>query len=320
MPGSYLLSTVRTSVVCVAALWLLPAAAGAQDLLSTTVSAGSAAQRQCFERPAAGAAGVVSRQVAAPMSGIVGAKLNAAGGDWDLAVFDVHRSHGGRLGGLQRRRGRFGIHRPGRHSDRAGLPPVRLGRQRHAGRGVCARPTGTSGREGPARERRHAHPVPEGPREPRWASTSPSMPAATSSKSCCTAPRTPRSCARPGFTLQGRRSRTWPRATARTRSATSPSRRRRPSPRCPSGVDAYRHLWEYEYALKELARHYPNLVQPITLPLQDATRAARSRESRSPRTPEDCATASPCSCSWACTTRASGRRASTRWSSPSTSP
>ena len=34
----------------------------------------------------------------------------------------------------------------------------------------------------------------------------------------------------------------------------------------PSGVDAYRHLWEYEYALKELARHYPNLVRPITLP------------------------------------------------------
>ena len=34
----------------------------------------------------------------------------------------------------------------------------------------------------------------------------------------------------------------------------------------PSGVDAYRHLWEYEYALKELARHYPNLARPITLP------------------------------------------------------
>ena len=34
----------------------------------------------------------------------------------------------------------------------------------------------------------------------------------------------------------------------------------------PSGVDAYRHLWEYEYALKELQRHYPDLARPITLP------------------------------------------------------
>ena len=36
----------------------------------------------------------------------------------------------------------------------------------------------------------------------------------------------------------------------------------------PSGIDTYRHLWEYEYALKELARHYPNLARPITLPFK----------------------------------------------------
>ena len=48
-------------------------------------------------------------------------------------------------------------------------------------------------------------------------------------------------------------------------------------------------------------------------------RDARSRASRSRRTSTTCATASPCSCRWACTTRASGPRASTRSSGRSSS-
>ena len=36
--------------------------------------------------------------------------------------------------------------------------------------------------------------------------------------------------------------------------------------RLPSGNTAYRHLWEYEAEMKELARRYPDLVRSFTLP------------------------------------------------------
>ncbi len=86
MPGLCLLSTRKSSfargpvalVLASVALWALTPAASAEDLLSTTVSAGSSAQRECFDRPIPGAAGVVTRQVATPMSGIVAAKRSSS--------------------------------------------------------------------------------------------------------------------------------------------------------------------------------------------------------------------------------------------------
>ena len=68
------------------------------------------------------------------MSGIVCAKLDAGGGDWDLAVFDSAGRTVAGSAGLQRRRGRVGVRRPGRSADRAGLPALGLGRLREAWR------------------------------------------------------------------------------------------------------------------------------------------------------------------------------------------
>ena len=106
MPGFSLLST-RTSTLRRLSPWLSALAAGAArgrtDLLSTTVSAGSSGHRECADRAVSGARASSPRQIATPMSGIVSAKLNAGGGDWDLAVFETAtgRTVGGSAG-LQR--------------------------------------------------------------------------------------------------------------------------------------------------------------------------------------------------------------------------
>jgi hypothetical protein len=64
-----------------------PAHAG--DLLTTSVSASQAATRDCHAQRYDGAAGVVQRRVTLPTAGLVGARLDAGSGDWDLAIFDV---------------------------------------------------------------------------------------------------------------------------------------------------------------------------------------------------------------------------------------
>jgi hypothetical protein len=64
-----------------------PAHAG--DLLSTSVSASQAAGRDCHAQRYDGAAGVAQRRVTLPTAGLVGARLDAVAGDWDLAIFDV---------------------------------------------------------------------------------------------------------------------------------------------------------------------------------------------------------------------------------------
>ncbi|MGH2848035.1 MAG: M14 family zinc carboxypeptidase, partial [Thermoleophilaceae bacterium] len=65
-----------------------PATASAAELLSTTVQADRAVERDCIERPLAGA-GQARRSVTAPATGWVSARLEAASGDWDLAIFDA---------------------------------------------------------------------------------------------------------------------------------------------------------------------------------------------------------------------------------------
>ena len=85
-----------------------------------------------------------------------------------------------------------------------------------------------------------------------------------SSRSCCTAPPTRRSCAAPAssgssgsadLTAQGRRDR---RADAAFDAATTASE-------LPSGRTTYRRLFDYSEDMKRLAREHPDLVKPITL-------------------------------------------------------
>ena len=68
---------------------LAPAAtASAQELLATTVSAADAAPRVCTARVVETGPSVAHRSARAPGNGWLTARLDAAEGDWDLAIFD----------------------------------------------------------------------------------------------------------------------------------------------------------------------------------------------------------------------------------------
>ncbi|HEV2058326.1 MAG TPA: M14 family metallopeptidase, partial [Solirubrobacteraceae bacterium] len=61
----------------------------AGELLATDVSAGDAVDRRCAERKLSAGAGFAQQRVTMPAAGAVTARLNAARGDWDLAIFDA---------------------------------------------------------------------------------------------------------------------------------------------------------------------------------------------------------------------------------------
>lgn len=63
--------------------------AAAEELLSSSVTAAQAAPRSCQATLAdAGTTGIAQRRVTLPSAGLVGARLTAAAGDWDVAIFD----------------------------------------------------------------------------------------------------------------------------------------------------------------------------------------------------------------------------------------
>ncbi len=269
MPGSCLESTRKTVLalaLVLTALSVLPQAAGAQDLLSTTVTAGSPVQRQCFERPLGTASGAVSRQVAAPMSGIVGAQLDAAAGDWDLAVFD---SAGRTVAGSAGFNGR----------------EVASGFVRHAG-ALTVQACRISGSSGSATLKVTFAAIPTGTSGQRAQLVSVKTPTPFHKDLLNLLDIDVTEHGRANFVdvvLYGNddveilrqagldyevripdlaaRSRQNARKDIAFAAATDQSP-------LPSGIDTYRHLWEYEYGLKELARHYPNLARPITLPFK----------------------------------------------------
>ena len=275
MPGLCPPSTRRSSfargpiaLALVSAALCLPApAASAQDLLSTTVSAASSAQRQCFDRPLASTPGVATRQVATPMSGIVAAKLTAGGGDWDLAVFDsaTGRTVAGSAGfnGVEVASGFIG---------RAATLTVQACR--------------LSGSAGSASLKVSFAPVPTGTNGQRAQLVNVKTPTPFHKDlvNLLDLDVTEHGGSDfVGVVLYGNddvetlrqagleyeveipdlaeQDRVNARKDIAFAAATTQSA-------LPSGIDAYRHLWEYEYALKELARHYPDLTRPITLPFK----------------------------------------------------
>jgi hypothetical protein len=63
--------------------------AAAEELLSSSVSAGAAVPRTCQAKLAdAGTAGIAQQRVTMPAAGLAGARLTASAGDWDVAIFD----------------------------------------------------------------------------------------------------------------------------------------------------------------------------------------------------------------------------------------
>jgi Zinc carboxypeptidase len=65
------------------------APAAAADLLRTNLSVGSAVDRSCTQKQLSGGSGFAQRSVVMPSAGAVTARLTAARGDWDLAVFEA---------------------------------------------------------------------------------------------------------------------------------------------------------------------------------------------------------------------------------------
>ena len=243
-----------------------PQTAGAQDLLTTTVSAGSTAQRECAARAVSGATSVVTRQVATPMSGIVAVKLNAAGGDWDVAVFDSTGRTVAASAGLNSVEVASGF--VGRAAALT-VQACRLsGSAGSATLGVsfAAVPTGNLGQRAQLVNVK----TPTAFHKDLLNLLDLDVTEHGDSDSV-------------GVVLYGNddvdilrqagldydveipdlaaRERENARKDITFAAATTQSQ-------LPSGIDTYRHLWEYEYALKELARHYPSLVRPITLPFK----------------------------------------------------
>ncbi len=79
----------RSACLAGAGMALLAAPASGAELMSTGLSTPTAVKRTCHAKLLAGGAGYVQRQVTAPATGVISARLNGQpGGDWDLGVFD----------------------------------------------------------------------------------------------------------------------------------------------------------------------------------------------------------------------------------------
>jgi Zinc carboxypeptidase len=77
-------------LACVVAGLVAPPAAGAGELLTTTLTADRDLPRRCTAQALTGGSGYATRTVTAPAEGMVTARLTgSAPGDWDLALFDA---------------------------------------------------------------------------------------------------------------------------------------------------------------------------------------------------------------------------------------
>jgi Zinc carboxypeptidase len=261
-PAHALLALALTVVALFAAA---PAARGA-SLLSTTVSAGSSAQRQCFAQPVSGA-GVVSRIVQTGSGGIVSARLAADSGDWDVAVFEQVT---GRVVAAS-----------------AGFRNVEVA-QGFVGeaRRLVVQACRLDSAADTARLTVNFAPIPEGDKTVRSSLVRVSTPTLFDRELLNHLALDLTEHGGPDFVevvLHGdedaqelrdagldyeveipdleQRDRQNALRDIEFAAATSQSQ-------MPSGVDSYRHLWEHEYALKEIVRHWPKLARPLTLPFK----------------------------------------------------
>jgi hypothetical protein len=237
---------------------------GLRTLLDQRVTAEAAERRDCLDRAPAGARGVVQRRVEVPGSGIVAGRLQAASGDWDLALFDVRTG--------RRITGSAGFNATEVATGYAG-----------GGREVVVQACRRHGRAATAQLTVTAIPVPQGTAESRPALVKVLTPTAADKRRLVAlgldvtehaghdyvevvaygdrdlgrlrAASFDFSVVVRDLVAQARADRAADRAfAARTeRSA------------LPSGRDAYRTLAEYEADLKRLAEQHPTLVKPLTL-------------------------------------------------------
>ena len=112
----------RSACLAVAGLALLAAPASGAELLSTSLSTPAAVKRTCHAKLLTGGAGYVQRQVTAPATGVISARLNGQPrgrlGSRRLRRQGAHRR---RLGPLRQRRARRGDRGQGPAPDRPGV-------------------------------------------------------------------------------------------------------------------------------------------------------------------------------------------------------
>ena len=227
-----------------------------------------------------------------------------------------------RLGRLRLERARRGLRPQGPAARRPGLPLPRRrrgadARSRTSAIGGDARKA--AAREGPGRRRRHARPgTPQARLQGLGLDLTEHGDARLASRSCCTAPPTRRSCAaRASTTRSG--SPTSRRAPRRTAAADRRFAARASSRRAlPSGRTAYRRLADYELEMKQLAARYPSARQAGHAQHETARGPRRQRHRDHAQRRDTRGRQADLPATWASTTPASGRRRSTRWSSPTT--
>ena len=296
----------RSACLAAAGLALLAAPAYGAEVLSTNLSAPTSAKRTCHANLLTGGAGYVQRQVTAPATGVISARLNgAAGGDWDLGVFDATGRTVAGSAHFGNRELAEGIATQGqrltvqacRRSGSVGTVQLRV-----AG---WALPVAT----GDNRVQLVRVPTPTSADKDRLLATGLDVTehgSATYLDTVLHGADDVGTLTANGFGYQV----VIPDLVRHDRAAlrlshTSSS----PAPAMPSGRTNYRRLPDYSADMKRLAEPHPDLVRPITLPyLSLEGRPIEGIEITSNPTR---VTASPCSCRWACTTPASGPRAST---------
>jgi Zinc carboxypeptidase len=254
---------VGSLAVVLVAFLAASAPASAAELLRANVGTANAVDRSCAERKLNGGSGYAQRTVVMPVPGAVEARLTAAEGDWDLAVFEADTGQvvaGSAYRGAREVASGFAV-----AGERLIVQACRLsGGASSAGLSVAATAVDTTGVQRsqivrvstPTRERRqqlvdlgldnteHGGPgylevVLHGAadatrlREAGFQYT----------------------IEVPDLAVAARRDRA---ADARFAAATAASE-------FPSGQDTYRRLFDYSEDLKRLAREHPDLVRPITL-------------------------------------------------------
>ncbi|MEW2530553.1 M14 family zinc carboxypeptidase [Streptomyces sp. NPDC047071] len=271
----------------VAAVLTVPSGGAARAAPADALRADRSVARSCFARPLPpGAAGADRREVTADVAGIVQARLTPGGrpaGDWDLAVFD--RDTGRVVAASAAPRSRELAEGFVERGQRLVVQGCRYGgpaREVRLGLDFLATPPGTpaAGRPVPPLDGGRAGPTAAAP--PRLVRV-----------------RTPgradrERLARLGLDVTGggdahgldvvlagaadraaltRAGLTWRvvrrdlarQAAADARADRAYAARTARSP-LPSGRTGYRHLYDYEFEMKELARAHPRLVRAFTLP------------------------------------------------------
>ncbi|WP_067069826.1 M14 family zinc carboxypeptidase [Carbonactinospora thermoautotrophica] len=261
-----LASRWRSLVVALGVAVAAPPLAVAEADQSETLWAGQAVPRSCFEKPLGNAPGVDSVKTTAPVTGLVRARLTGPG-DWDVAVFDkktgavVAASAGLRTNEVADgyvTKDQELVVQGCRYGGNARTAQLRIGwtevQDTQAAQRMQVVDVDTPTRADKRRLQALGVDLTEGGGE-------------KSLQVLLHGPEDERKLREAGFTWKVRIPDLKKHVEANARADQRYAQRVARS-LLPSGRTSYRHLYEYEYEIKELARRYPTLARPFILPRQ----------------------------------------------------